>query len=98
MLTIKSRMFSADRIGTEVTEEDLQALKQLLTCDYRNFRGKDNKISFGFTAAIAKIIVERADTLVSKDAKICVLNDLSLEMYLTLLKAGYKRENIYIGV
>ena len=98
MLTIKSRMFSADRIGTEVTEEDLQALKQLLTCDYRNFRGKDNKISFGFTSAIAKVIVERAGTLVSKDAKICVLNDLSLEMYLTLLKAGYKPENIYIAV
>jgi hypothetical protein len=91
-------MFSADRIGTEVTEEDLQALKQLLTCDYRNFRGKDNKISFGFTSAIAEVIVERADTLVSKDAKICALNDLSLEMYLTLLKAGYKRENIYIAV
>lgn len=98
MLTIKSRMFSANRIGTEVTEEDLQALKQLLTCDYRNFRGKDNKISFGFTSATAEVIVERADMLVSKDAKICILNDLSLEMYLTLLKAGYKRENIYIAV
>lgn len=98
MLTLKSRMFSADRLGTEVTDEDLKSLKQLLTCDYRNFRGKENKISFGFTSAIAEVIVERANTLVSKDAKICVLNDLSLEMYLTLLKTGYKRENIYIAV
>lgn len=98
MLTLKSRMFSADRIGTEVTEEDLKSLKQLLTCDYRNFRGKENNISFGFTSAIAEVIVERVDTLVSKDAKIGIPNDLSLEMYVTLLKAGYKRENIYIAV
>ena len=93
MLTLKSRFitFAAKR-GQKVTVEDLDKLKALISEDLINFRGNT---SYGFTAAIAKEIVKRIK--VSKDAKICLLTDVSFHLLLALLEAGFKRENIYIA-
>ena len=93
MLTIKSRFTNFyNRQGQPVTAADLDVLKKVISEDIVNFRGN---VSYGFTADIAKEIVSRI--AVSKDAKICLLTDISFHLLLALLEAGFKRENIYIA-
>ena len=94
MLTLNSRFTNfSKRPNAVVTAADLDALKTIISTDLVNFRGN---ISYGFTEGIATKIVSRIK--VSKDAKICVVNDTSFHMTLKLIEAGYDLANIYIVV
>ena len=93
MLTLKSNLFKNKR-GQQASIADLQKLaKVLIVDDFANVSGKDS--SHGFTYKVAKLIIKKIT--LNKDAKILILNDITLEMFYALLEAGYKRENIYIA-
>ena len=93
MLTLKSNLFKNKR-GQQASIADLQKLaKVLIVDDFANVSGKDS--SHGFTYKVAKLIIKKITS--NKDAKILILNDITLEMFYALLEAGYKRENIYIA-
>lgn len=93
MLTLKSNLFK-NKKGQQASVADLQKLaKALIVDDFANVSGKDS--SHGFTYSLAKLIIKKITS--DKDAKILILNDITLEMFYALLEAGYKRENIYIA-
>lgn len=93
MLTLKSNLFKNKR-GQQALVANLQKLaKALIVDDFANVSGKDS--SHGFTYSLAKLIIKKITS--DKDAKILILNDITLEMFYALLEAGYKRENIYIA-
>lgn len=93
MLTLKSNLFK-NKKGQQALVADLQKLaKALIVDDFANVSGKDS--SHGFTYSLAKLIIKKITS--DKDAKILILNDITLEMFYALLEVGYKRENIYIA-
>lgn len=67
--------------------------KRLIKDDYHNF--KLSIVGGGFTEDIANCIISKLTS--SKDAKIVVINDLTLQMICKLLEAGYKLENITLA-
>jgi hypothetical protein len=95
MITLKSKFYNfVNKQGKEVTNEDLDNLKQLISTDIINFRGN---ISYGFTPSIAKQIIQKIDAK-NKNIKICIINDTTLHMLLSLLHAGFKLPKIYVAI
>lgn len=95
MITLKSKFYNfVNKQGKEVTNEDLDNLKQLISTDIINFRGN---ISYGFTPNIAKQIIQKINAK-NKNIKICIINDTTLHMLLSLLHAGFKLPKIYVAI
>lgn len=67
--------------------------KRLIKDDYHNF--KLSVVGGGFTEDIADCIISKLTS--NKDAKIVVINDITLQMICKLLEAGYKLENITLA-
>lgn len=67
--------------------------KRLIKDDYHNF--KLSVVGGGFTEDIADCIISKLTS--NKDAKIIVINDITLQMICKLLEAGYKLENITLA-
>lgn len=97
LLTIKSNFtIFKERQGQEYKAEELENIfKALIKEDIINFKGN---ISYGYTRPIANKILTKLNTRqINKDGIIVIINDLTLQMFYTLLEDGYKRENIYLA-
>ena len=81
-------------IQNNLKNTNLETLsKRLIKDDYHNFRL--SVVGGGFTEGIADRITSRLTS--NEDAKIVVVNDITLQMICKLLSAGYKLENITLA-
>lgn len=81
-------------IQNNLKNTNLETLsKRLIKDDYHNFRL--SVVGGGFTEGIADRIISRLTS--NEDAKIVIVNDITLQMICKLLSAGYKLENITLA-
>jgi hypothetical protein len=81
-------------IQNNLKNTNLETLsKRLIKDDYHNF--KLSVVGGGFTEGIANRIISKLTS--NEDAKIVVINDVTIQMICKLLETGYKLENITLA-